>query len=149
MPMNHRLMRPRTAQGGTLYYMGGDLSWGTLGNWWMDAAHTRPANRLPGVRDTVVILYGFIDTMPDGPIAIANLVLDSGTVSALEITVTGTATFNGASVFFATLNGNAVFNDTSYNAGTVNGDAVFNDTASNCATVNGTVTINGTPGDCP
>lgn len=159
MPMNPRLMRPTAAKATTLYYAGGDLSWGTLGNWWFDAAYTRPANRLPGVRDTVVV-SGLIDTPPEGPVTIANLIVSQGSLFGLEITVTGTATFSGVgSSMGATINGNAVFTDTfvtgtvngnatfkgtAYSdGGVINGNATFNDSATNNGTVTGTATFTG------
>ena len=54
-PMNNRLLRPKPGPvARTLWFEPtcGDASWGRLGNWYVDAARTVPATRLPASMDT-------------------------------------------------------------------------------------------------
>jgi hypothetical protein len=119
----------------TLYFLdrsgNANEEWDTLGNWWLDDAHTEPATSLPTAANNVV-LSSSADGNSSGPITVANLTMEAGRLS-VNITVTGMATFNGTSELSgATLTGNATFNDDSQlNDGTVTGTATFNDDACN------------------
>jgi hypothetical protein len=135
----------------TLYFNGAvDDAWTTVGNWWLDEAHTEPAGRLPAEIDSVEATANItangqtvVDFTLNDPFGSENLF--SGT-----LTVTGMATFNGTSfVSFpsGTITGNATFNDSAVHGGTINGDATFNDSSANAGTVTGTVTCN-TTGTC-
>jgi hypothetical protein len=123
-----------------LYFDGAvDEFWTTVGNWWLDDAHTEPAGRLPTSADSVVA-SAEIDASGQ---TVANFDLDNS-ASQLNgtLTVTGMATFSGPSSNRATLFGNATFNDTSFNNGEIVGDATFNDNSSNRDDVSGTATFN-------
>jgi hypothetical protein len=126
----------------TLYFNAAvDSDWTTVGNWWLDEAHTEPAGRLPAEIDSVVATA----SITAGGQTVVEFALDAEDVSlGGTLTVTGMATFSGTAVLSAdaTLNGNATFNGGSLNFGTVNGDATFNDSSTNQGTVTGTITDN-------
>jgi hypothetical protein len=130
-----------------LYFDGAvDGAWTTVGNWWLDDAHTEPAGRLPTSADSVVASAGItasgqtvVDFTLDDP-SEGDFFSLSGT-----LTVTGVATFNGEAGIgnSSTVTGNATFNDGSYNTGTVTGNATFNNNSFNSGTVTGTATFTG------
>jgi hypothetical protein len=125
----------------TLYFDGAvNNAWTTVGNWWLDDAHTEPAGRLPAEIDSVVVTNTPIDA--SGQTVVNVTMGGEGGAFGGEITVTGMATFNGAVGHVGTVNGNATFNDFATNAGTVNGNATFNDSSVNAGTVTGTITDN-------
>jgi hypothetical protein len=126
-----------------LYFDGAvDSAWTTVGNWWLDDAHTEPAGRLPTSADSVVASASITasgQTVVDFTLNDPNLVGNS-----LEgaLTVTGMATFNDATLNDGTVTGTATFNDLSSNDGTIVGDATFNGNSGNNGTVTGTITDN-------
>jgi hypothetical protein len=126
-----------------LYFDGAvDEFWTTVGNWWLDDAHTEPAGRLPTSADSVVASAS-IDASGQ---TVADFTLNSpgfaGNELNGELTVTGNATFNDNSVNYGTITGNATFNGSSSNDGTIVGDATFNGNSGNNGTVTGTITDN-------
>jgi hypothetical protein len=128
----------------TLYFNGAvDDDWAEVGNWWLDAGHTEPAGRLPTSDESVVATANITASGQ----TVVNFTLTTGVLNG-PLTVTGIATFNGASINDGTVTGDATFNDSSENNGTVTGDATFNDDSNNFGTVTGTVTCN-TTGSCP
>jgi hypothetical protein len=146
---------PTGTAAATLYFNGAvDGDWTTVGNWWLDDAHTEPAGRLP-TSDESVVASAHIEASGQ---TVVDFTLTSGSLSG-TLTVTGMATFNGGSsndgtvtgnaTFnnnsandLGTVTGNATFNNNSANFGTVTGNATFNDNSANDGTVNGTVTDN-------
>ena len=156
---------PTGSAAATLYFDGAvDGAWATVGNWWLDDAHTEPAGRLPTSADSVVASANITasgQTVADftfkgefsallGTLAVTgNATFNDITLNLGVLTVSGVATFNDSSsngeTGGGTLNGNAVFNGNSLNAGTINGNAVFNDGSYNSdegGTVNGNATFN-------
>jgi len=127
----------------TLYFNGAvNDAWTTVGNWWLDEAHTEPAGRLPASRDSVVATESIdasgqtvVDFTLNDPLGF-NFALSG------SLTVTGNATFNNSSLNVGTVTGNATFNNSSVNVGTVTGNATFNDSSQNDGTVTGTITDN-------
>ncbi len=138
----------------------------TVDNWFLDAAHSQPAGRLPQDGDTINIVVGstlFTDTAPALSLAAySGAAPATGETGNLNIAADGTltltagnwwgtcdalatVTFSGSSVNSGTILGNATFNDSSINASTISGDATFNDSSVNSGTVNGTTTYNYTP----
>jgi hypothetical protein len=127
----------------TLYFDGAvDNDWATVGNWWLDAAGTEPAGRLPASVDSAVVL-GAVYTSAS-PVVLASLTVSSSDEFYGQYTVLGSTSFTDNSVNFAQITGNATFNDTSTNGGTVTGNATFNDSSSNSSdgTVSGNATFN-------
>lgn len=131
----------------TLYFNNAaGLSWATLGNWWQNPSHTVPATAIPGEGDDVVISASNLSF--GGPRTVRNLtVMQGGQLTiASNVTVTGTATFNGNARIetSTTLNGTALFNGTSQNRGTINGSVTFSGSSGNRGTINGNAVFNGT-----
>jgi len=113
-------------------------NWTTVGNWWLDASHTRVAGRLP-TSDESVVASASITTSGQTVADFTAVGIDLfGT-----LTVTGNATFTGFSLNQGTVTGNATFNDSSFNAGTITGNATFNDSSAHAGTVTGTATFTG------
>jgi len=130
----------------TLYYNAADdTDWSNLDNWWTNEALTNQATSLPSSSDSVVLLNA-VSTNSGGPITVVDLLVeDIGDypVIAIEITVTGLATFNDGELDQGIINGNCVFNGNAWNYdGTVNGDCTFNDDSINGSRVNGNATFN-------
>jgi hypothetical protein len=129
----------------TLYFNGAvDGNWTTVGNWWLDEAHTEPAGRLPAETDSVVAT----NYLTASGQTVVNFTMNDpdfiGWLLSGTLTVTGTATFNGESGSFGTLNGNAVFNESAGLLSLLNGNAVFNDSSyiGGPGVVNGDATFN-------
>ena len=127
----------------TLYFNAAvNSSVATVGNWWLDAAHTVPAGFLPTAADDIVTSVAPLVTGLAG-LTVRNLREASGGFG-ISVTVAGTATFEGEGFTSSlrTLTGNAVFNGSAANVGTINGNATFNDSSTNTGTVTGTITDN-------
>jgi hypothetical protein len=126
-----------------LYFDGAvDGAWTTVGNWWLDAAHTQAAGRLPTSADSVVVSANITasgQTVADFTLNDPNFV---GNSLEGDLTVTGMATFNDATLNDGTVTGTATFNDLSAHDGTIVGDATFNGNSVNNGTVTGTITDN-------
>jgi hypothetical protein len=126
----------------TLYFDGAvDSDWDELGNWWLDDQHTVAATSLPTSADSVVATASITaggQTVVDFTM-FGNFINIAGT-----LTVTGNATFNGASRNDGTIIGDVTFNDASFNepTGTVTGNATFNGESGNNGTVTGNATFN-------
>lgn len=111
---------------------GNDGDWSNTINWFTNADCTVAAGGLPTSADSVVILYGSsngvnANTGPEP--TIVNLSTD--TALAINVTVTGLATFFGNGYNVATLTGNARFEEDAYNSGMggiVTGTATFDNT---------------------
>jgi hypothetical protein len=112
----------------TLYFNGSvDTDWAEIGNWWLDAGSTQPAGRLPASADSVVASVSIQSNSTSAPTSIVDFTLGGGlAVLAIDITVSGVATFNDQAGNNATITGNAVFNDSSTNNGTVTGTITDN-----------------------
>jgi hypothetical protein len=132
---------PTGTAAATLYFDGDvDSAWTTVGNWWLDDAHTQAAGRLPTSADSVVASASITasgQTVVDFTLSGSDKTL-SGT-----LTVTGNATFNENSENLGTVTGNATFNDSSAHSNTIIGNATFNDTSFNFGGVTGTATFTG------
>jgi len=127
--------------GATLYFNAAvDNDWAEVGNWWLDAAGTASAGRLPAAVDSAVVLGGVYTS--DSPVSLASLTVGSNDEFYGEYTVSGAVSFAGSTTNFAVITGNATFNDSSINAGTVTGNATFNDSSINAGTVTGNATFN-------
>jgi hypothetical protein len=112
----------------TLYYNAAvDTDWNTLGNWWDDSGHTVPATSLPTSSDSVVSSAEILSNSGSTPTVIDFTQNGSSgfIYLGIEITVTGTATFNYGSMSGGTINGNCIFNNDAVNFGTINGNATF------------------------
>ena len=110
----------------TLYYNGAvNSDWATLGNWWDDSGFTTAASSLPTSSDSVE-LFATCDTNTGSAPTVVDLTITDWTLG-ISITVTGTATFNGASLLSSGgyITGNAAFYGTSYNEGTVTGTIIY------------------------
>jgi hypothetical protein len=106
----------------TLYFNGAvDDAWTTVGNWWLDEAHTEPAGRLPAEIDSVVVTAGITATGQ----TVVDFTINTATFIG-SLTVTGMATFNGDSAHFGIITGDATFNDSSSNDGIVTGTITDN-----------------------
>ena len=142
------------------YYTAGTTnnSWDTVSKWWLDSAHTVPADRLPQAGDDVYVDQN-LTAGPSATTTVTNLYVGqtSDARFVASVTVTGTAVFGATGsgrtlTYFsgpATITGNAVFNDATYihQGAVVNGNVTLNDTAHigigfGNPTVNGNVTLN-------
>jgi hypothetical protein len=144
-----------------LYFDGAvDGAWTTVGNWWLDDAHTHPAGRLP-TSDESVVASAHIEasgqtvvdfTLNDpsegdffdlgGTLTVTGMATFTGEAVNDNGTIIGNATFNDSSDNSGTVTGNATFNGSSANNGTITGNATFNDSSINAGTVTGTITDN-------
>lgn len=120
------------------FNLGGDASsWQDPANW--------DTGSVPTSVDDVIIPSG-TTVSGTAPSSVHDITLASGATLALNLTVTGIATFNSATNQ-ATITGNAVFNNNSTNDGNyaiVTGDATFNGNSGNFGgTVQGNATFNG------
>ena len=144
-----------------ILYYNADVNndWGTLGNWWNDAAFTSPATSLPDSTIRVFIYADVLEnTAGDGVCYCALAEFYSASFySPLVLNSTGVINFNGTGgVFDGTatdgisfhdtcslgengfVTGNAMFRDSSTNSfGTVNGNAVFHEASYNYGQING------------
>lgn len=120
----------------TLYYNAAvDNDWNTLGNWWTDSGHTSAAASLPTSSDSVVASANINANGGSMP-TVVNFTTTA--YMAIQITVTGVATFSGSGGRLTNENntgaeviGNAVFQNgaTLWQYATVTGNATFHDTA--------------------
>lgn len=156
----------------TLYFYDTNFTydWNYLDAWWVDSGHTQKAAALPSSSQDVyvdsAILYD-----NSGTATAQDLFVISGSTVDINISVTGTATFNSGSIYgsipaspavsmsvsslvvedTSDIKGNATVNigtsasfyDSSNNYGTINGSAYLYDTSSNYGTINGYVEFNG------
>lgn len=121
-----------------------DIEWTELGNWWLDNTFTTPATSLPTSSDSV-IASSTIGSSNSGEPTVVNFTVDNAGLE-MNITVTGTATFNNGSQNNGNIHGNTIFNNNSYNEyGNITGDVTFNDSSYNGynGTINGNATFNG------
>ena len=147
----------------TMYFNGAvDQDWAELGNWWLDSGHTVAAIALPTAGDSVIATASITSNSGSEP-TVVNFTLnevEGGPSLGISVTVTGVATFgnntvftagtltgnatfNGASAHYGDITGNATFNDSSGNdGGTVTGNATFNDSSQNFSTITGNATFN-------
>jgi hypothetical protein len=124
----------------TLYFNGAvDNDWAEVGNWWLDAAGTEPAGRLPASVDSAVILAGVLESAT--PVFLAGLTVNVDDDFYGEYTVSGAVQMLFVSNF-AAINGSVTFGGSGVNAGTIVGDATFNGGARNQGTITGTATFN-------
>jgi hypothetical protein len=133
----------------TLYYNDaqGSADWANLQSWWTDPDCNIPATSLPTAADNVVLSGSASSNSSGSTITVANLEMNDPSENALylelNITVTGTATFNSIVANNGPITGNAVFNDSADNYGPITGNATFNDYASNGSLISGNATFNG------
>lgn len=120
----------------TLYFNNAvDSNWSELGNWWTNSGHTSAAAGLPTSSDSVVAsgnINGNAGSMP----TVVNFTTFASL--AIQITVTGVATFSGSAANLTNQNstggeviGNCVFQNGAklWQYATVTGNATFHDTA--------------------
>ena len=134
-PMNNRLLRPKPGPSArTLWFepTDGDASWGRLGNWYVDAARTVPATRLPASIDTIVSDGPWVPVLGQRRVVAAAVVDDAGDGQELagEIVVAAGATFAGAVIVAGLVVGHATIAESARLTGTVLGLATF--TGSGC-----------------
>lgn len=112
----------------TLYFNGTvDSEWTELGNWWTDNSFTTQANSLPSSADSIIVFSDILSNNNSQP-TIINLTINSGSFG-IEISVSGTATFNNNSTNNGAINGNTIFNHFSINYGSIIGNATFNNSS--------------------
>lgn len=115
--------------------------WSDVLNWWTDAGCTIRGT-VGAAGDIVTATASITEAGRDA--RCANLTMSAGTLSVV-LTVTGMATFNGASKNNGTIYGPATFNGTSENnvtTGYVEGATIFNTSAKNYGAVVGGTTFN-------
>lgn len=120
----------------TLYYNAAvDNDWNTLGNWWTNSGHTSAAASLPTSSDSVVASANINANGGSMP-TVVNFTTTASL--AIQITVTGVATFSGSAANLTNQNstggeviGNCVFQNGAklWQYATVTGNATFHDTA--------------------
>jgi hypothetical protein len=123
--------------------------WQTLGNWWMDSAHTVAASALPTSSDSV-IASASIQTNSGSEPTLVNLTLDADSFANLAlqvpVTITGIATFKN-SENASTITGNAAFvgidGRLAVNSGEVTGNATFSGAGVHNGVVGGNATFGG------
>jgi hypothetical protein len=129
----------RVGEPKVLYYNAAtNTDWGTLGNWWLNDAHTQPAPHLPRSIDSVVLTKPcYTNSTSNIPTVISLIMNDPGTDPYppeldIDIVVIENATFNDNCSNLATITGNVIFNDSSANNyGTIIGDVVFRNNSIN------------------
>jgi hypothetical protein len=132
----------------TLYYNDaqGYADWANLQSWWTDPDFNIQATSLPTAADNVVLSGSASSNSSGSTITVANLEMNDPSENALylelNITVTGTATFNSIVANNGPITGNVVFNDSANNNGPITGNAVFNDSADNYGPITGNATFN-------
>lgn len=117
------------------YYSGGDGSWDTVANWYLDYDHTISAGRIPTASDIVVILNGLTSNLTT-VVAKEIIVRDSGYLGVSTDIHSDVKFFDGTYISAGSITGNATFYNSSYTniAGSysspvVVGNAVFKNTS--------------------
>ena len=126
----------------TLYYNNGSTAnneWNDQKNWFFDTNYSYLPSFIPTSADNV-ITSNSISTNGAGEPTVKNFSALTCETLGINLTVTGMATFTCSSSNVAiqvstTLTGNATFNGASYHLGTVTGSGIFNDTTHNDSTV--------------
>ena len=126
----------------TLYYNNGSTAnneWNDQKNWFFDTNYSYLPSFIPTSADNVITSTS-ISTNGAGEPTVKNFSALTCETLGINLTVTEMATFTCASSNVAiqvstTLTGNATFNGASYHLGTVTGSGIFNDTTHNDSTV--------------
>jgi hypothetical protein len=126
----------------TLYCNSG--LWSDAGSWWLNAACTSGAGRVPNSGDDVILLSSVVDNF--GPPAECNTLSSSSCGISIPVIVGDVASFSGGGSNFDTIYGNATYASGSSNQGTVTGNATFSGDSANAGVVGGNAVFNDTSG---
>lgn len=118
------------------YYSGGDGSWDTVANWYLDYDHTISAGRIPTASDIVVILNGLTSNSTT-VVAKEIIVRDSGYLGVSTDIYSDVKFFDSTYISAGSITGNATFYNSSYTnnhpgsttSPVVAGNAIFKNTS--------------------